>query len=142
MKIVWSLLFVAALILLGLSPVGFQRVQLWVLYATLPVTVAFIVGYWPERPWRNWFGASLMNLALAILALELAASLSRLLLGSAPYAAPLWLSLLATTWIGLMFVAMFQRTAVLLFDQAWDRRGLGWFFARHSSRIYHTIVGR
>jgi hypothetical protein len=141
MRLVWSAAFVLALNALGYVT-DFHRLQLVIVFATLPLTVLFIAGYWPERPWRNWFGASLLNLAFAVLSLEAAALTNRITGRTADVPTSLWLSFLITTWIAYTFVAMFQRTAVLLVDQARDRMGFGWFLVRHTSRIYHTFVGR
>jgi hypothetical protein len=117
--------------------VPFEDVQLWVALATLPFALLFIVAYIPERPWGQWFGASLLLLAVGVLAYTLTVVLFRF------YGPDYWgRDVMVTTSVGLVLTAMSMRTWVLLSAQARDRRGPGWFLARHSSRIYHSFVGR
>lgn len=125
MKIVAGIVPVIALCLLGQFVFGFEKVQLWTVYATLVPTVLFIVAYIPERPDRHWFSTSLLLLAFGVLAVVIVALLVRVV-GQGFPGQP-WV---VTTWLGLTFVSMNIRTLVLLSDQARDGRGFGAMFAR------------
>lgn len=94
-------------------------VQLYALLLTLPIAVVFIGAYLPERPGREWFGASLLVLAYAVVAVGVVAALVRLL---GPQA---WYQHLVNLWIGLTFSALLARTWVLLAGQWDERRHLG-----------------
>ncbi|MFI5426043.1 hypothetical protein [Aeromicrobium sp. UC242_57] len=97
--------------------VPLETLQLWVAAATLPVVLAFIAFYIPERPWRQWFGTSLLLIAVAVLSWCLTIVLFRIFGDAYPGRA-----LLVTSSAGLTFTAMVMRTAVLRTAQRADRK--------------------
>lgn len=103
---------------------NFADVTLWVVLATLPVTVLFIVAYVPERPWRSWFGSSLLLLAFGVLAVCIAGAQLRL---GVQWIGP---NELGTAWIGFMWVAIVMRTWVLIAVQWRTRHGVGGLLRR------------
>ena len=107
------------------SLVAFETLQLCVAVVTLPVVVLFIVAYTPERPYRHWFGSSLLLIAWAVLFYTSSVVLFRLL-GDDYWARPY----MVKASVALTLTAMVMRTCVLLGDQASDRRGVGWWFSR------------
>lgn len=129
MKLLAGVAPVVFLCLLGQSGlVSWEHVQLWTLYAALPVTVLILAAYHPERPDRSWFGTSLLLREYSILAVVLTAILVRV---HGPFPGVQWF---LTFWIGLALMSTLMRLWVLLVDQARDRVGVGWFLARHVLR--------
>lgn len=112
------------------SLIEFETLQLWIALLTLPVTIVFIVAYAPERPYRHWFGSSLMLIAWAVLFWSSSVVLYRML-GDDYRARPY----MVKASVSLTLTAMVMRTCVLLADQARDRRGLGWWLARTRRRL-------
>lgn len=97
--------------------VPFETLQLWIAVATLPAALVFIVAYIPERPWRHWFGASLLLLAVGVLAYAVSVVLFRLYGPFYPGR-----DVMVVTSIGLVCTAMWMRTWVLLAAQSRGRR--------------------
>lgn len=124
-RILVGVLPVIVLCLLAEFVLNFEDVQLWVIFATMPATLLFIVAYIPERPTRHWFGTSLLLLAFGVLSVVTAAALFRIF--GADYPGRAWL---VTFWVGLTFTSMVMRTLVLLVAQRRDRIGIGWALAR------------
>lgn len=96
--------------------VEFETLQLWVAAATIPVAITFIAAFIPERPWRHWFGTSLLLIAVAVLAYCSSVVLFRLFGDDYPGRA-----LMVTASAGLTLTAMFMRVWVLLAAQRGSR---------------------
>lgn len=111
-KIAVGVLPVLGLYVVQRSFVSFETLQLWVALATLPVTLLFILAYIPERPWRHWFGTSLLLLAVGVLAYTLSVALFRLFGGD--YAGR---PFLVTFSVGLVLTSMVMRLWVLIAAQ-------------------------
>lgn len=116
-KIAAGVLPVVALYLIQhWSAVTIETMQLWVAAATLPVAIGFIIAFVPERPWRHWFGTSLLLIAVAVLAWCLTIVLFRV---SGPVYWGREFMVVASS--GLTFTAMVMRLCVLLSAQRHDR---------------------
>lgn len=100
--------------------VAFEDIQLWVAILTLPFSVVFILAYVPERPWRTWFGTSLLLLAVGVLSYTLSVVLYRLFGSDYPGR-----SILVISSVTLVLVAMAMRTCVLIAIQYREQEGLG-----------------
>lgn len=129
MKMLIGLLPVALLLLLQRTVVDSATVQLWAMFAALPVALVFIGAYLPERPDRQWFGASLVILALSVVAVCTAAILFRLYGPEYPFR-----QTLVTVWVGTVVSSMVMRTWVLLVRQARDGNSLGGWLSRRFTR--------
>lgn len=116
-KIAVGIVPALALYLCQLGSVPFETLQLWLAAATIPVALTFLVAYIPERPWRQWFGTSLLLIAVAVLAYSSSIVLFRIFGPDYPGRA-----LMVTASAGLTLTAMVMRTAVLLSAQRADRK--------------------
>lgn len=109
--------------------IAFETVQLWVAVATLPFALIFILAYIPERPWREWFGTSLLLLAIGVLFYTLSVVLFRF------YGPSYWgRDILVVGSVGLVFTSMVIRAFVLLGVQGRDQEGFGAVVVRHGRR--------
>lgn len=115
-KIAAGVLPVVALYFIQRFWLDFETLQLWLAIATIPVAGLFIVAYIPERPWRHWFGTSLLLIAVAVFMYAASVVLFRLL-GDDYWGR----AFMVTSSMGLTFTAMVMRVWVLLSAQVRDR---------------------
>lgn len=111
--------------------IEFESLQLYLAFATLPLALGFILIYVPEKPWRTWFGSSLLLLAVAVLLYTLSVVLYRML--GPDYAGR---AQMVTASVSLTFVAMLMRLCVLSVEQWRERRtGVARYTRRRGSDI-------